>query len=159
MALILDQENIVQLIGFHVGPKLLGADILTVREILREPTIGEAVGAPPFIGGIVQIRGQVIPIIDLGAVIGIAPSDKAADKSWVLVAQAGAHPVGYRIDSVTPILRVEEEKILPAPDLIVSGLRAKYIRGVCETDKGLLVVVNLEQLLDDEEIRALEQLM
>ena len=155
MALILDQENIVQLIGFNVGPKLLGADILTVREILREPTIGEAVGAPPFVGGIVQLRGQVIPIVDMRSVIGIGPSNIELDKPWVLVAQAGEYQVGYQIDSVTPILRVEEDAILPAPDIIVSGLRSKYIRGVCETEKGLLVVVNLEHLLDDEEINAL----
>ena len=114
MALILDQENIVQLIGFNVGPKLLGADILTVREILREPTIGEAVGAPPFVGGIVQLRGQVIPIVDFRTVIGIGTSDKGLYKPWVLVAQAGGYQVGYRIDSVTPILRVEEDAILPA---------------------------------------------
>ena len=158
MALILDQENIVQLIGFHVGPKLLGADILTIREILREPTIGEAVGAPPFVGGIVQLRGQVIPIIDMGPVIGVAPSDEGLDKAWVLVVQAGEHQVGYRIDSVTPILRVEKDKILPAPDIIVSGLRSKYIRGVSETEKGLLIVVDLEELLDDDEIRALQRM-
>ena len=155
MALILDQENIVQLIGFNVGPKLLGADILTIREILREPTIGEAVGAPPFVSGIVQLRGQVIPIVDLRSVIGIGPPDKELDKPWVLVGQAGAYQVGYRIDSVTPILRVEEDAILPAPDIIVSGLRSKYIRGVCETEKGLLVVVSLENFLDEEEINAL----
>lgn len=155
MALLLDQENIVQLIGFQVGPKLLGADILNIREILREPTVGEAVGAPAFVAGIVQLRGEVIPIIDLGGVIGIPPSEHQAQKSWVLVAQAGGRQVGYRIDSVTPILRIEEDKILPAPDLILSGLRGKYIRGVCETEKGLLVVVNLEQLLDDEEVKAL----
>ncbi len=155
MALILDQENIVQLIGFTVGPKLLGTDILAIREILREPTIGEVVGAPSFVGGIVQLRGQVIPIVDLGSVIGISREDKGLDQSWVLVAQAGEHLVGYQIDSVTPILRVAENKILPAPDIIVSGLRSKYIRGVCETEKGLLVVVDLEYLLDDEEVKAL----
>jgi len=52
MALNLDQENIVQLIGFNVGSKLLGADILTIREILREPEVGETVGAPDFVAGI-----------------------------------------------------------------------------------------------------------
>ena len=158
MALITDQENIVQLIGFNVGPKLLGADILTIREILREPSIGEAVGAPSFVAGIAKLRGQVIPIVDLGFVIGITSEDKGFDKSWVLVVQAGEHLVGYRIDSVTPILRVEENTILPAPDIIVSGLRSKYIRGVCETEKGLLVVVDLEYILDDDEVKALERM-
>ena len=155
MALKLDQENIVQLIGFYVGPKLLGADILTIREILREPKIGEAIGAPDFVEGIAQLRSQVIPIINLSNIIGISTSGEGPEKSWVLVAQAGNRQVGYRVDSVTPILRVQEDAILPAPDIILSGLRSKYIRGVSETDKGLLVVVDLERMLNDEEIQAI----
>jgi len=158
MALNLDQENIVQLIGFHVGPKLLGADILTIREILREPEVGEAIAAPRYVEGITQLRGQVIPIVNLGHLMGAVPSAEGAEKSWVLVAQAGSRQVGYRVDSVTPILRVREDTILPAPDIILSGLRSKYIRGVTETQRGLLVVVDLERMLNDEEVAALDRM-
>ena len=158
MALNLDQENIVQLIGFHVGPKLLGADILTIREILREPEVGEAIAAPRFVEGITQLRGQVIPIVNLGHLMGVSPSTLGQEKSWVLVAQAGSRQVGYRVDSVTPILRVREDTILPAPDIILSGIRSKYIRGVTETQRGLLVVVDLERMLNDEEVAALDRL-
>ncbi len=158
MALSLDQENIVQLIGFHVGPKLLGADILTIREILREPEVGEVIAAPRFVEGITQLRGQVIPIVNLGHLMGVSPSALGDEKSWVLVAQAGSRQAGYRVDSVTPILRVREDSILPAPDIILSGLRSKYIRGVTETQRGLLVVVDLERMLNGEEVAALDRM-
>jgi purine-binding chemotaxis protein CheW len=158
LALVIDQEDIIQLVGFRLGPKLFGADILNVREILRNPQIVAVDGLPPFIQGVVQIRGQVLPIIDLKHLLGNTSSSMEGEKAWVLVAQVGKRNVGYIVDSVTPIIRIKKSVMLPAPDIILQGLRGKYIKGVCETDKGLVVIVNLEHMLADDEINSVDKL-
>lgn len=159
MALIIDQDDIVQLVGFRIGTKLFGANILNVREILRDPSIDTIDGAPDFVQGISRIRGQVLPIIDLGRMLGVAADSKSGEKIWVLVAQAGKRNVGYVVDSVTPIIRVKTETILPTPDIILHSMRSKYINGVCETDKGLLVMVDLNRILVDDEVNAVDKVV
>lgn len=158
MALIFDQEDVVQLVGFRVGPKLFGANILTVSEILRDPAIDALGDTPPFIEGIVRLRGTVTPVVNLGMILGLPKPKTGQEKRWVLIAQAGKHRVGFIIDSVTPIIRIKADTILQPPDLIISGMRSKYIRGVCETDKGLLMIVDLDRMLLDDEIKAMEQI-
>lgn len=154
MALFFDQEDALQLVGFHVGSKLLGADILTVREILREPVIDTMPDTPSFVKGVVKLRGAILPVVYLNRIIGI-PQSAPADRLWVLVAQAGEKSVGFIVDDVTPIIRTTKDAVYQAPDLIISGLRSKYINGVCETERGLLVVVDLNHVLLEEEVRAI----
>lgn len=157
MALIFDQEDVFQLVGFHIGPKLLGADILTIQEIVRDPKINPIEDAPSFIKGIARLRGAFLPIIDLGQILGITPS-KTGERTWVLVAQAGDKSIGYIVDDVTPIIRTKKDAVYQAPELVLSGLRSKYINGVCETESGLLVIVDLNRVLLDEEVRVLNKL-
>ncbi|MDA8138427.1 MAG: chemotaxis protein CheW [Desulfobacteraceae bacterium] len=157
MALIFDQEDILQLVGFKVGSKLFGANILTVREILRDPVINSVGNVPSFVEGIIRLRGEVLPIIDLGRLLGVTVLAQR-ERIWALVAQAGKKRVGYIVDGVTPIIRVKTNAVFPAPDIIMQGLRSKYISGVCETDKGLLVVVELDRILLDDEVNAMNKL-
>ncbi|MBI5064009.1 MAG: chemotaxis protein CheW [Desulfatitalea sp.] len=98
VALIFDQEDVIKLVGFHVGARFFGAKILTVREILRSPVIQAAPEAPAFIRGITRLRGVILPIIDLGKLIGQAGPVVKRDKTWIIVAPAGNRNVGYIVD-------------------------------------------------------------
>ena len=156
VALISIQEDVIKLVGFHVGARFFGAKILTVREILRSPVIEAAPpDAPPFVQGISRLRGVILPIIDLGKLIGKAGSTTKREKTWVIVAPAGKRNVGYVVDTVTPIIRVKTSVILPAPEIVLAGLRSKYIQGICETDKGILFITNLDCMLLEEEVAAI----
>jgi len=158
VALIFDQADIVQLVGFHVGPKLFGTSIQIVSEILLNPAIDPVAGAPSFVKGLVRLRGSVAPIVDLRALLGVPASESALEKTWLLIVQAEKNKVGFIVDSVTPIIRIKDNAIMPPPDLIRSGKRNKYMRGVAETENGLLVIVNLDHVLLDEEIKAMERM-
>jgi purine-binding chemotaxis protein CheW len=158
LALIIDQEDIIQLVGFRIGQRLFGTSILNVREILRDPKIDSIDGVPEFVRGVVRIRGQVLPIVNLGSILGFKMSPRDNEKLWVLIAQTGKRNFGYIVDAVMPIIRIRKNAILPAPELILSGLRSKYIKGVCETDKGLIVIMDLENMLLDDEIHAMDRL-
>jgi len=156
VALTATQEDVIKLVGFHVGARFFGANILTVREILRSPAIEDAApDAPSFVKGISRVRGVILPIVDLGKLIGQTGATIKKNKAWVIVAPAGKRNVGYVVDSVTPIIRVKSNVILPAPEVVLAGLRSKYIQGICETDKGILFITSLDCMLLEEEIAAI----
>lgn len=152
------KEENVQLIGFYAGGKLLGVDILTVREILRDPSIETIPNAPPFIQGAVRIRGDAIPMVNLKDRLGGAKPKGRTDPEWVLIAAANDRLLAFAVDSVTRILRIEVDSILPAPELILSGSRSHYIRGVCNSEFGMLVVIDLDRLLGADEIKSLKKM-
>jgi len=159
LELLNNSEDIIQLIGFHVGEKFFGADILSVQEILREPAIEVIDKAPDFITGIIRLRGQIIPVVNLRQRLGgtAGKTDDAAPM-WVLVTQIGESTLGLIADGVTRILRIDPSTILPAPDIIVSGLATPYIRGVCESESGMLVVLNFDRLFSTDEIKAVKMM-
>jgi purine-binding chemotaxis protein CheW len=153
-----NKEDIVQLIGFYVGQKFFGTDILTVHEILRDPVIKTADQAPDSISGMVQLRGRTIPIVDLKRRLGDKSNADKSDQKWVLIAQVGDMTLGFIADAVTRIFRIDPSSILPAPELVLSGMSTPYIRGVCESELGILVVLELNRILTGDEIKALKKM-
>ncbi len=148
-------EDAVQLIGFYIGQKLCGADVLAVKEILRNPVISTSENHPHFIKGAIELRGESIPLVDLKHRLGVSADGQEAPGEWVLIAAAGDRKAAYAVDSVTRILKLSKGDILPAPDIILSGLRNQYIRGVYNADNGLLIVLDLDRMLSADEIKAL----
>ncbi len=157
MARFSEQKENLQMIGFYAGEKLFGTDILSVQEILRDPDIEPVRQLPNFIQGVVNLRGQRVPVIDLRVRLdpGAAPRDGVL---WLLVVALGKNVVGYLVNSVTRIMKIPPESILPAPELMLAGLRSQYILGVCNTELGLLIVTHLVRMLDTSEIEALQKL-
>lgn len=159
MVLVSERENSIQLIGFRAGGKHYGVNILAIREILRSVTLEPIQDAPPFVAGGIRIRGTVIPAVDLKKRLGKPDPSNTPERSWVLIAHAGNGDVGFLVDSVSRILRVEPDDILPAPDLILSGLHSPYIRGVCDSEVGMIVVLDLNRILAADEIKALQKMV
>lgn len=159
MELLNTTEDIIQLIGFQVGERTFGADILSVQEILREPIIQSVENAPDVISGIIRLRGQTIPIVNLRKRLGDnAGQFGDAAPIWVLIAFIGDTTLGMIVDNVTRILRIDPSTILPTPEIIVSGLATPYIRGVCESEIGMLVVLNFDRLFTADEIKAVKMM-
>ena len=158
MAITADKEDTIQLIGFNAGGKLFGVNILAIREILKDTAIEPVQNAPDFIEGRVRIRGEVIPVIDLRKRLGKAIAISHSDQNWVFIAAVNEQVLAFIVDSVTRILKIEVDTILPAPDLILSGLRSQYIQGVCNSELGMLVVLDLNRMLGSDEIKAMKKL-
>lgn len=151
-----NKEGLVQLIGFYVGNKIFGADIMSVQEILRYPTIDSIEDSPDFISGAIRLRGQVVPTLDLRKRMGNGSDPDTDQQNWVLIAQINDLRVGLITDSVTRILRVNSGSILPAPEIALFGATSSYIQGVCESELGMLVVLDLNRLLSGDEINAIK---
>lgn len=159
VALLNEDVDVVQLIGFQIGTKLFGATILTVREILRNPVVEQKnSGAPDFVRGLIRLRGVYLPLVSLGGILGVDGRRGLDDRPWVLIGLAGRRRVGFLVDGVIPIVRMRADAILPPPEMLLSGLRSKYIRGVCETDKGMMMIVALDRIFRDDEVSVLESI-
>lgn len=159
MVVTSEKDDSVQLIGFYAGGKLFGVNILTIREILRDSSVEPVQNAPHFIEGNIRIRGEVIPVINLQKRLGKTPTVDLPKQNWVLIATVGDRVLAFLVDSVTRILKIRVDSILPAPDLILSGLRSQYIQGVCNSELGMLIVLDLNRMLGVEEIKALKKMI
>jgi purine-binding chemotaxis protein CheW len=148
-------EDAIQLIGFYIGRKLFGADIMSVQEILRDPAVSSSEDCPQFLEGTIDVRGESIPLIDLKRRLSGVTDGSEAFGQWVLIAPVGGRKAAYAVDAVTRIIKLNKNDILPAPDLILSKLRSQYIRGVYNSEFGLLIVLDLHRMLSADESKAL----
>ncbi|WP_419656937.1 CheW1: chemotaxis protein CheW [Desulfosarcina variabilis str. Montpellier] len=147
-----------QLIGFVIGDELFGVDILTVQEIIRDTTITAIPDAPDFLEGVINLRGRIVPVIDLRKRLKLIESDQINTEPWIIILTVEGRTTGFMVDRVTKVLNVPKESIKPAPDIVVAGLKSQYIQGVCKMDQHLLILLNFSRILLVEEIKKLKSM-
>jgi purine-binding chemotaxis protein CheW len=154
-----DAEDIVQMVGFIVADELFGVNILTVQEIIKDLEITAIPDAPDFIVGVINLRGNIIPILDLHERLKLtADKSRRSERSWILVLNIGGRVTGFLVDRVTRVIKVQAGKIKPPPELVVQGLDSDYIRGVCKQDKQLLTILDFNRILLVEEFKKISAL-
>ena len=146
--------DVLQLVTFHVGDEEFGVDILEVREINRMMDITRVPHAPEFVEGVINLRGQVIPVVDLRTRfrLGAVEHDK---HTRIVVVELREMVVGFLVDSVSEVLRVPREHIEPPPP-IVGSIGSEYLQGVIKLEDRLLILLDLHKLLSGGETRELE---
>jgi purine-binding chemotaxis protein CheW len=145
--------SLLQLVTFNIANEEFGVDILKVQEIIRTMEITRVPRAPAFVQGVINLRGKVIPIIDLRGRFGME-SRKHDSQTRIVVVELNQVIVGFVVDSVSEVLRIPADTVVPPPS-IVSGVDSEYISGVGKLDDRLLILIDLEKLLSPEEHRAL----
>ncbi len=146
-------EEVLQLVSFTLGKEEFGIDILKVQEINRTSSVTRVPNAPHFIEGVINLRGKVIPIVDLRKRFGMSAS--LHDKNTrIIVVEILSKTVGFIVDSVREVLRIPQAVVDPPPP-IVAGISSDYIEGVGKMDDRLLILLNLEKALSSSEIQAL----
>ena len=123
-------EELMQLVGFTLGEEDFGVDILNVQEINRMTEITKIPSTPEFVKGVINLRGNVIPVIDLRNRLGML--EKEHDKQTrIIVADVGERTVGLVVDAVSEVIRMNSSLVEPPPELI-GGTNNKrdYIKGV-----------------------------
>lgn len=154
----LEKEQLMQLVGFRIGKELFGVNILMVQEIIRAAPITVVPNSPDFVEGVINLRGNIIPVIELRKRIGFTTPDVTMEDSWILILDIEGRITGFIVDSVTEVLKIQESAIEPPPDIIVAGLENQYIRGVCEIDEKLLILLDFNCILLVEEIKKLREM-
>lgn len=136
----------LQLVSFNIGSEEFGVDILKVQEINRMVEITRVPQTPHYVEGVINLRGRVIPIIDLRKRFNLEV--KECDKhTRIVVVDISGHVMGMIVDAVSEVLRLPANAIEPPPE-IVTGVNAEYIKGVAKLEDRLLIFLDLTRVVD-----------
>jgi len=141
----------VQLVVFMIGDEEFGVEINQVREIVKLVSITRMPKAPVFIEGVVNLRGQIITVIDLAKRLDL-PSKGRTETSRIMVVEVSENTVGMIVDSVSEVLRLPADDIEATPALIETEVHEQYLRGVGKMGERLLILLDLNEVLSSEEI-------
>jgi purine-binding chemotaxis protein CheW len=149
-------DRLLQLVTFTIASEEFGVEILKVQEIIRTLDITRVPRSPAFVEGVINLRGKVIPIIDLRRRFGIESKVKDKD-TRIIVIEINTMIVGFVVDSVSEVLRIPASTVEPPPS-IVAGVDSEYISGVGKLNDRLLIMIDLNKLLSPEEQHGLGNL-
>ena len=147
-------SKILQLVGFKVEREFFGVPIAAVKEIIRVPDITPVPDTPEFVEGVVNLRGRIVPVIDMRRRVGVLAAERTRGNR-ILVLELAGKMVGLIVDSASDIIKISEDAIEPPPD-IVSSIGAEYVTGVGKLEGKLIVLLDLTRLLSAEEMRKVE---
>jgi purine-binding chemotaxis protein CheW len=139
-----------ELISFRIGAQEFCVDIMEVREIRGWTPATALPQAPPFVRGVINLRGAVLPIVDLGARLGLGAADPTA-RHVIIVAQVQNQIVGLLVDAVSDILTVTDEMIQPTPD-VASEMVRTFVRGLLAIEGRMVSFISLDRVLPDSEL-------
>ena len=142
-------EDDLQIVTFKVGEEEFSVSILKVQEIIRMSEITKVPRSPDFVEGVINLRGRVIPVIDLRKRFGLPLVERSEEARTIVVDSAG-NVVGLIVDSVTEVLKLPVSTVEPPPD-IVGGMESDYIEGVGKLDNRLVILLNLDKVLTSAE--------
>ncbi|HEY9165606.1 MAG TPA: chemotaxis protein CheW [Candidatus Kryptonia bacterium] len=142
-------DTIYQLVSFVVEHEEFGVDILKVQEIIRTVDITRVPKAPAFVEGVINLRGKIVPVIDLRKRFGIDAKEKD-NETRIIVVELTDKVVGFLVDKVKEVIRVEKSIIEPPPELTTS-VSANYITGVAKLQDRLLILLDLDKVLSSDE--------
>lgn len=149
-----ESTELLQLVSFKIANEEFGVDILNVQEINKMTTITKVPNSPHFVEGVINLRGRVIPVVNLR--VKLSMTNKEYDKDTrIIVVDLEGKTVGFLVDSVSEVLRIPRNIIEPPPSM-VAGVNSTYITAVGKLEDRLLILLDLNKVLLDDEKVALE---
>ncbi|AOU98447.1 chemotaxis protein CheW [Acidihalobacter yilgarnensis] len=139
----------LQCVTFFLSGEVYALDVMRVQEVLRVGEISPVPGAPEYVLGIINLRGNVVTVIDARQRLGLEFTEPD-DSSRIIVLEAAGQDVGILVDGVAEVVRIRQDEIDPSPS-VGNQEAARYIQGVASRDKELIIVVDVEKLLNEEE--------
>jgi len=141
-----------ELISFRIGAQEFCVDIMAIREIRGWTPATALPQSPAFVKGVINLRGAVLPIVDLASRLGFE-STEVNDRNVIIVADIGGQVVGLLVDAVSDILTVTDDVIQPTPD-VASETAKTFVRGLIAMDGRMISLIGLERVLPDLELEA-----
>lgn len=138
---------------FRIGDETFGIAIERVVEILKPQKVYTIPGLPDFITGVMNVRGMVVPVIDLRRRFGVAPSGK---KERIIMVRYDTERIGLLVDEIREILGLEQDEIRISPT-IFRGFKTDYLSGLGKKDERIIILLNIDNLLTSDEKIQLRQ--
>lgn len=143
----------IQLVVFSLGREEFAVEVTQVREIMRMEEITRMPKSPHFVEGIINLRGQIIAVVELAKRLNLEVGEKSGD-TRIIVVEAEDIKVGMIVDSVSEVLRVEAEAVEPSPTL-ATDISSAFLLGVVKKDNRLIILLDLTKVLSLEEMAGL----
>ena len=142
-------DEVLQWVTFRLEEETYGINVMQVQEVLRYTEIAPVPGAPDYVLGIINLRGNVVTVIDTRARFGLSSGD-VSDQSRIVIIESDKQVVGILVDSVAEVVYLKTSEIDSAPN-VGTDESAKFIQGVSNRSGELLILVDLNKLMTDEE--------
>lgn len=149
-------DPMLQWVTFRLDGETYGINVMQVQEVLRHTEIAPVPGAPAYVLGIINLRGNVVTVIDTRHRFGIA-SSAITDQTRIVIIEAENHVVGILVDAVAEVVYLRQSEIETAPN-VGNDESAKFIQGVCHKNDQLLILVELDKLLTEEQWSEIEEI-
>lgn len=144
-----ESSELLQLVTFMIENEEFAVDIRFVQEINRMVQVTKVPNAPFFVEGVINLRGRIIPVINLRSKLGLGKKEQ--DKNTrIIVVEVADKTIGFIVDAVREVLRIPEN-ITEAPPELVSGVNSEFIKSVGKLEDRLLILLDLEKVLSSDE--------
>lgn len=141
----------LQLVVFSIGKELYGVGIGSVHEIVKVPDITEVPDAPRFLVGVINLRGKIVPVVDLRKRLNLRDAD-LTKSSRVLITENDGRLVGLLVDAVSEVLKLPPDAVEAPPEMIAS-IGVEYITGVAKIETRLIILIELARVLSVEDMK------
>ncbi len=149
-----------QIVTFHLGEELYGVNIMDVKEIVRISEVRAIPNAPYYVEGFINLRGEIIPIINLHKRFRITSSFKSEDiemDGGFIILSIENSLIGIIVDKVQRVISVKADDVKEPPQMI-SGIGNEYIEGVIKSESGYLILLNIRKLFNAKELQKITEI-
>ncbi|MCP3427847.1 chemotaxis protein CheW [Opacimonas viscosa] len=144
-----EKDEVLQWVTYCLADETYGINVMQVQEVLRYTEIAPVPGAPDYVLGIINLRGNVVTVIDTSSRFGLLPGE-VTDNTRIVIIESENNVVGILVDSVAEVVYLKTSEIDSTPN-VGTEESAKFIQGVSNREDGLLILVDLNKLLTEEE--------
>jgi len=142
-------DKVLQYVTFRLDDETYGIDVMQIQEVLRYTEIAPVPGAPDYVLGIINLRGNVVTVIDTRRRFGLADAE-VTDATRIVVMESDSQVMGILVDSVAEVVYLKASDIETAPN-VGNEESARFIQGVCNRNGELIILVEFEKMLSDHE--------
>ncbi|MBQ9630985.1 MAG: chemotaxis protein CheW [Treponema sp.] len=150
------EDTQLQLVTFQLGDEVYGVDIMDVKEIVKLQDVRPIPNAPYYVEGIINLRGEIIPIIDLHKRLRLKAMEEesvyAEFDGGFIILQISGNKIGIVIDRVARVIPVDSADVKDPPQML-SGIGTEYIEGVIRSESGYLIMLNIRKLFSAKELQ------
>ncbi|MEJ2665199.1 MAG: chemotaxis protein CheW [Spirochaetia bacterium] len=156
----MEKDNQIQVVSFQLGEEVYAIDIMEIKQIVNMQEVREIPNAPPYVEGILNLRGTITPIINLHKRFVLSkPEMSEEDKllSGFIILEIHNMTLGVIIDKILRVVTLDAEMVQPPPQMI-SGIGVEYIQGVVNIDGNYIIILNIERLFNPKELQQLSSI-
>jgi purine-binding chemotaxis protein CheW len=149
-----DLSELLQLVSFKIGEEEFGIEILKVQEIIKMMFITKIPNTPEFIEGIINLRGRIIPVVDLRTKLGLTKQTHTKN-TRIVVVELNNHIVGFVVDEVSEVIRITKDTT-EEPPAMISGINREFVTAIGKLEDRLLILLDLEKVFSSIEYEQLK---